>query len=104
MEATSQSAPGLASRAMTWATRSPVCTGTVDFSQIRRNSPSGRWRATCLATASTKARLGLPSPRLGVPTQMKITVPWPTASALSPAIRIRPARTTSPSSSWRPGS
>ncbi len=30
---------------------------------------------------------------------MKITVPCPTASALSPATRSRPARTTSPSSS-----
>ncbi len=104
MEATSQSASGLASRAITWATRSPVCTGTVDFSQTSRNSPGGRLRATSLATASTKARLGLPSPRLGVPTQMKITVPCPTASALSPATRSRPARTTSPSSSSRPGS
>src|SRR4029450_13170675 len=67
--ATSQWASGLAQRAITGRTRSPVWTGTVDFSQTRRNWPGGRLRATSRATASTKARLGLPSSRLGVPTQ-----------------------------------
>src|ERR687897_2164343 len=104
LEATSQSAPGRASRAMTWATRSPVCTGTVDFSQTSRNDPVGRAWATSLATASRYWRLGLPSARLGVPTQMKITWPWRTASPLSAVNRSRPAAIVSASSSGSPGS
>jgi hypothetical protein len=104
LEATSQPAPGLASRARTWATRSPVWTGTVDFSHTSRNSPAGRWRATSRrATASTTVRLGLPSARLGVPTQMKMTWPWRTASPLSAQNRSRPAPTVSASSSGRAG-
>jgi hypothetical protein len=64
----------------------------------------GRLRATSRATASTYSRFGLPSGRLGVPTEMKMTSPWRTASALSEVNRSRPAAIVSDSSSVSPGS
>ena len=81
-EATSKSTPFRAYLPITERTWPPVRTGTVLFSTIRRYSCSAP--AMSRETASMKDRSAPPDGVGGVGTEMKITLPNSTASALLP--------------------
>ena len=89
-------------RSMTWCTKSPVPTGTVDlFTTTVYRSIA---RPIARATDSTAERSVCPLSLAGVPTVMKTTTERRTASARSVVNASRPSATLRATISSRPGS